>query len=63
MTKKKVLIFSEKIEKNLINLLKNINYNKYEIDLMLKEKQNSKKDITKKVNIIEYKINIILTGN
>lgn len=62
MTKKKLLIFSYNlemggIEKALINLLKSINYNKYEVDLLLEENKGVfKRKVPKKVNIKEYKV-------
>ena len=62
MTKKKLLIFSYSlntggIERALINLLKNIDYNKYEVDLFLEEAKGIyKKNVPKKVNIKEYKV-------
>lgn len=45
------------IEKSLINLLNNIDYNKYKIDLVLENKSGELLDkVPKNVNIIEYKV-------
>ncbi len=45
------------IEKSLVTLLNNINYNKYNIDLVLEKKQGDLiKDINKNVNILEVKV-------
>ena len=59
--KKKILFFSNNLEskeaKHLINLLKNIDFNNYEIDLMLEENKGIyKRNIPKKVNIIDMKL-------
>ncbi len=59
--KKNVLICSYSlciggIEKSLINLLKNINYDKYNIDLILEQASGELIDeVPSKVNIMEYK--------
>ena len=45
------------IEKSLINLLKKINYEKFQVDLMLESKRGELlEQIPKNVNIIEYKV-------
>ena len=45
------------IEKSLINLLKKINYEKFQVDLMLESKSGELlEQIPKNVNIIEYKV-------
>ena len=45
------------IEKSLINLLNNINYSKYVVNLVLEKKQGTYlKEINKNVNIYEYKL-------
>ena len=60
--KKKVIIFSYNldiggIEKALINLLKNFNYNKYDVTLVLEEKKGIfLGDIPKQVIVKEYKV-------
>lgn len=62
MTKKKLLIYStnlkpEKAQIALINLLKKINYNKYEVDLLLEKNEGKlKKSIPKHIKILDYKI-------
>lgn len=60
--KKKLLIFSYNldlggIERALINLLNNIDYSKYDIDLFLEENKGIFiKMVNKNVNVIEYKV-------
>ena len=45
------------IEKSLINLLKKINYEKFQVDLMLESKSGELlEQVPKNVNIIEYKV-------
>lgn len=60
--KKKILICSNTlciggIEKSLINLLKLINYEKYEVDLILENNIGElKSELPKNVNVIEYQV-------
>ncbi len=63
MIRKKKLLFCSNtmdiggIEKSLINLLDNIDYNKYEVDLILEEKKGLLlKYINNNVNVYEYRV-------
>lgn len=58
MTKNKILLFYSELEKtNIIYFLNNIDYKQYDVDLILEENINKKKEIPKKVNIIKYNNN------
>lgn len=60
--KKKLVFFAYNldiggIEKSLVNLLKRLDYNKYDVTLILEKKEGKfLKDIDKKVNVVEYKV-------